>query len=63
MKKQRIELFKDFGKFAEQIKKNPTPKEYWEEEEKMIIEQIKKNEGQIERHEMSDSKLHQRYDI
>ncbi len=58
-----LEILKDFGKLAEELKNNPPSVEYWIEEEKWMAKRDEKNRKFNESIKMSYEKFHQPFTI
>jgi len=58
-----LEILRNMGKLAEELKKNPTPDSYWIEEAKMIDKLHRKQEAFNRSIQMSYEKYHQPFTI
>ena len=63
MKKSTLEMLKDFGSIAEELRNNPPSLEYWIEEDKLMAKRAKENEKFAKSIQMSYEKYHTPFTI
>ena len=63
MSKTNLEILRDFGAIAEELKNRKVSHEYWEKEEKLLAELAEKHEEERKAIEMSYEKFIQPFTI
>ena len=58
-----LDVLRNFGAIAEELKNKHTPNEYWAKEAKFLDKRNEENEKFIKSIQMSQEKYHQRFDI
>ena len=58
-----LDILRNFGSIAQELKNTPTSSDYWEKEEKWLSKEIEKQEKFNKSISMSEEKYHQRFTI
>lgn len=61
--KNNLEILKNFGAIAEELKSNPTPDAYWIQEEKESRQRMEQNKKLQQSISMSNKKFHQPFSL